>query len=140
MIEIISKKSSDTFKLGKEFSKKLKKGDIVAFYGGLGVGKTVFIKGVCKGLGINNDVVSPTFTIINEYTSNIKVFHIDFYRVDEISELSELGVEEYLYNNGICLIEWAEKIEVLLPEIKVDVKMDFVSGKNNWRRIRINKK
>ena len=95
MIEIISKKSSDTFKLGKEFSEKLKRGDIVAFYGGLGVGKTVFIKGICKGLGVNNDVISPTFTIINEYNAGIKIFHIDFYRIDEVNELSELGIEEY---------------------------------------------
>jgi tRNA threonylcarbamoyladenosine biosynthesis protein TsaE len=139
MTEIITKKPVETFLLGKRFSKQLKIGDVVCFYGGLGTGKTCFIQGVCKGLGIKNNVISPSFTIINEYSGDFIIYHIDFYRIEKIGELKELGFEEYLYNNGICLIEWADKVESFLPPNKIIVRMEFVKDKNNWRRIRIEK-
>lgn len=137
MIEIITKKPLQTYNLGVDFSRKLKAGDVVAFYGGLGVGKTYFIKGICRGLGIKDNVISPSFTIINEYTGNLKIYHIDFYRIEKVDELREIGIEEYLYNGGICLIEWADKVEFLLPPNKIDIKIDFIKSKKCWRRVRI---
>jgi len=137
MIEIITKKPLQTYNLGIDFSKKLKAGDVVAFYGGLGVGKTCFIKGICRGLGIKDDVISPSFTIVNEYTGDLKIYHIDFYRIEKVNELREIGIEEYLYNGGICLIEWADKVEFLLPPNKIDIKIDFIKIKKCWRRVRI---
>jgi len=137
MIEIITKKPLQTYNLGVDFSKKLKAGDVVAFYGGLGVGKTYFIKGICRGLGVKDNVLSPSFTIINEYTGDLKIYHIDFYRIEKVNELREIGIEEYLYNSGICLIEWADKVESLLPQNKIDIKIDFIKSKKCWRRVRI---
>ncbi|NVM03100.1 MAG: tRNA (adenosine(37)-N6)-threonylcarbamoyltransferase complex ATPase subunit type 1 TsaE [Candidatus Helarchaeota archaeon] len=137
MFETITQKPLQTYNLGIELSKKLKIGDVVAFYGGLGVGKTCFIKGICRGLGVKDNVISPSFTIINEYIGNFKVYHIDFYRIEKIDELRELGLEEYLYDDGICLIEWADKVEFLLPQNRINIKMDFINGKKSWRKVRI---
>ena len=137
MVVKITKKPSETYNLGVKFSKGLKRGDIIAFYGGLGAGKTHLIKGICKGLNVKNDVISPSFTIVNEYDADFKIYHIDFYRIETIDELGELGFEEYLYDDGICLIEWADKVEALLPERKIDVKMEFMEGLKNWRKVSI---
>jgi len=84
-----------------------------------------------------DNVISPSFTIINEYTGNLKIYHIDFYRIEKVNELREIGIEEYLYNSGICLIEWADKVEFLLPQNKIDIKIDFIKSKKCWRRVRI---
>ena len=139
MIEKITKKPSETFNLGVEFSRQLKVRDIVGFYGELGVGKTCFIKGVCKGLGVKGDVISPSFTIINEYKGDFRIYHLDFYRIEKVDDLRELGFEEYLYDDGICLIEWADRVDFLLPPEKIKVEMEFVKGEKNWRRVGIEK-
>ena len=124
MIEAVSKSPHQTFNLGKELSKNLKAGDVVAFYGDLGVGKTHFIKGVCRGLHVKETVVSPSFSIVNEYVGDYKVYHIDFYRIEKNNEIMELGIEEYLYNDGICLIEWAGRIESFLPKKRINVEIE----------------
>lgn len=137
MNEIITKGPDDTFNLGREFSSQLKSGDVVAFYGSLGTGKTCFIKGICDGLEVKETVISPSFTIINEYNGIFKVYHIDFYRISSIIELQEIGFEDILYDKGICLIEWADKVENVLPENRISVIMDFINEKNSWRRVQI---
>lgn len=99
--------------------------NIFAFYGKMGAGKTTFIKAICKALGVKDNVNSPTFTLINEYSSNrgFPIYHFDFYRINKLSEAYDIGAEEYFAGNGLCLIEWPEKIEEILPEdvIKVTI-------------------
>jgi tRNA threonylcarbamoyladenosine biosynthesis protein TsaE len=95
----------------------LEKYKVVLFNGSMGAGKTTLISTLCKNLGSNDDISSPTFSIVNEYISNIgKIYHFDFYRIENIEEAFDIGLEEYLYSNDYCFIEWAEKIEELLPK------------------------
>ncbi len=95
----------------------LDKYKVVLFNGSMGAGKTTLISTLCKNLGSNDDISSPTFSIVNEYISNIgKIYHFDFYRIENIEEAFDIGLEEYLYSDDYCFIEWAEKIEELLPK------------------------
>ena len=99
---------------------------IFAFYGKMGAGKTTFIQSVCKVLGTEDNVTSPTFALINEYKNaqSDSIFHFDFYRIKDIDEAFDLGYEDYLYSGNYCLIEWPEMIEPLLPENIVKVKIE----------------
>jgi tRNA threonylcarbamoyladenosine biosynthesis protein TsaE len=92
--------------------------NVLAFYGEMGAGKTTFIKAFCVALGVKETISSPTFSIVNEYLSATgrKIYHFDFYRIKDINEAFDMGYEEYLYSDALCLIEWPEKIEALLPE------------------------
>ena len=98
---------------------------VFAFYGKMGAGKTTFIQSVCKILGTDDNVTSPTFALINEYTTDKmdSIFHFDFYRIKDIEEAFDLGYEDYLYSGSYCLIEWPEMIEPILPEKIVKVKI-----------------
>lgn len=121
----------DTLQAGIEIGKAAKAGDIYTLSGDLGVGKTVFTKGVAIGLGINEPVNSPTFTIVQEYTEGrMNFYHFDVYRIGDVEEMEEIGYEDYFYGNGVCLIEWAELIEELLPDniIKIEIKKDLEKG------------
>ena len=99
---------------------------VVAFYGSMGAGKTTFIKAVCEALGVEDVITSPTFAIVNEYTSlttGDTIFHFDFYRIKKLEEVYDMGYEEYFYSGGLCFIEWPELVEGLLPEdtLKVNI-------------------
>ncbi len=119
-----TRSSAETLELGASFAKSLSPGDVVAISGNLGAGKTLFVSGVCKGLGITGAVTSPTFTMIHEYAApSCVVVHIDLYRVSSLHELRSLGVEEYFDDGHICLIEWAERAMELLPESHIRVKI-----------------
>lgn len=124
-MEFHTKSSEQTIELGKKIGAALKPGDILAFYGELGSGKTTMIKGIALGLGVKEqDIVkSPSFIMVNEYKGRCPIFHIDLYRVKNIEEIMSIGFDDYLYSNGVCLIEWAEKADNELPEkiIKVDI-------------------
>ena len=102
--------------------------NIFAFYGQMGAGKTTFIKAICRALGVEDDVNSPTFTIVNEYRSakGFPVYHFDYYRINNIGEAYDIGTDEYFGSDGICLIEWPEKIDEILPDdcFKVYVTVD----------------
>ena len=113
----VSRSASETRQLGRAFSNKLRKGSIVALYGTLGAGKTEFVKGVCTGLGVAEAMVnSPTFTLVNEYeTDALVIYHFDAYRLTSIQEFYELGCQDYFFGDGICLIEWPDRVEELLP-------------------------
>jgi tRNA threonylcarbamoyladenosine biosynthesis protein TsaE len=102
----------------REFLRQTQGVTVYAFYGRMGAGKTTFISAVCSVLGVGDEVASPTFTIVNEYRASdgTPVFHFDFYRIEKLSEVLDIGYEEYLDSGGICLMEWPEKIEELLPE------------------------
>jgi tRNA threonylcarbamoyladenosine biosynthesis protein TsaE len=111
-----TRSEGETIRLGAEFARTLAAGDIAACYGDLGSGKTSFIKGVCGGFGIQEHVSSPTFTIVNEYHSQaFPIYHFDFYRLNNIQELREIGFEDYISRkDGVCLIEWAEKVHGMI--------------------------
>jgi tRNA threonylcarbamoyladenosine biosynthesis protein TsaE len=114
----------ETIAAGQEFAGGLQPGDVLALSGELGTGKTRFTKGVCRGLGVHDDITSPTFVILNEYTGGrLPVYHFDFYRLRSLAELSEIGFEEYLYGDGICVIEWAELVKQKLPERRFDISL-----------------
>jgi tRNA threonylcarbamoyladenosine biosynthesis protein TsaE len=116
-----TRSEAETVQMGAEFSRQLQQGDVVALYGELGSGKTQFVKGICQGLDVSEYVTSPTFTIINEYHGRLRVYHFDFYRIESLEEIYDLGFEEYLDNASICVIEWAEVAEKLLPPKRYEV-------------------
>lgn len=120
-----------TIECGEQFAQQLKPGDVVALYGDLGSGKTHFIQGICKGLGVLEHVASPTFTLINEYEARgLNIYHFDFYRLTSAKEIRDIGFDEYAERGGICLIEWAEKAEELLPPHRYDVRMESADDPN----------
>ncbi len=107
----------DTFSLGEKLGKGVESGAVICVNGDLGAGKTVFTQGFAKGLGIDEPISSPTFTIVQEYhTGRIPLYHFDVYRIGDASELIDIGCEDYFFGNGVCLIEWACLIEDIIPE------------------------
>ena len=115
----------ETFALGKKIGEHARPGQIYTLNGDLGVGKTVFTQGVAAGLGIFEPICSPTFTIIQEYESGRLLFyHFDVYRIGDIEEMEEIGYDDYFFGQGICLIEWAELIEEILPRERIRVRIE----------------
>ena len=129
----------ETFSFGKWIGENALPGQVYTLVGDLGVGKTVFTQGVADGLGITEPVNSPTFTIIQEYESGrMPFYHFDVYRIGDIEEMEEIGYDDYFYGNGICLIEWANLIEEILPEqiIGITIEKDLEKG-FDYRRITV---
>jgi len=119
---IDSKNAEETFRLGYKFGADARRGEVYCLSGDLGVGKTVFTQGFAKGLGIDEPVNSPTFTIVQEYEGkNMPFYHFDVYRIGDPEEMEEIGYEDYFYGEGVCLIEWAELIEELLPKKRTHI-------------------
>ena len=117
-----SNSAEETYQLGEVLAGKAQRGEVYCLSGDLGVGKTVFTQGFAKGLGVPEDVNSPTFTIIQEYEGReMPFYHFDVYRISDIEEMEEIGYEDYFYGRGVCLIEWAELIEELLPKKRIQV-------------------
>lgn len=114
-LDFISHSEAQTHRLGARLAALLTPGDILALIGELGTGKTRWVQGVCQGLGVTEPVNSPTFTLVNEYQGQTPVYHIDLYRLTEASELLTFGLEDYLYSDGITLIEWADRALDFLP-------------------------
>ena len=118
--------SLDTIRdAAKDFAANMGDSRVFAFYGKMGAGKTTFIKALCRELGVEDVITSPTFAIVNEYTAagGNPVYHFDFYRIKKLEEVYDMGYEEYFYDGGLCLIEWPELIEELLPENAVRVNI-----------------
>lgn len=131
----------ETFELGKEIGESAQSGDVFTLEGDLGVGKTIFSKGLAYGLGVREDVVSPTFTIVQEYEDGrLPFYHFDVYRIGDVEEMDEIGYEDYIHGEGVCLIEWANLIEEILPEtrIRIVIEKDLEKG-FDYRKISINK-
>ena len=129
----------DTFSVGEQLAKEARPGEIYTLDGDLGVGKTIFTKGMARGLGIEEPVTSPTFTILQEYESGrLPLYHFDVYRIGDPEEMDEIGYEDYFYGQGICLIEWAGLIEELIPKeaVRICIEKNLEKGLD-YRRIRI---
>ena len=123
--------ADETFEVGKSLGSKAAPGQIICINGDLGVGKTVFTQGFAKGLEIHEPVNSPTFTIVQVYDDGkLPLYHFDVYRIGDPEEMYEIGYEEYFFGNGVCLIEWSDLIEELIPEeaVKVVIKKDLNKG------------
>ena len=127
----------ETFSVGQYYGERASAGEVVCLNGDLGVGKTVFVKGFAEGLGILEEVVSPTFTIIQIYESGrLPMYHFDVYRIEDEDEMEEVGYEEYFYAEGVTLIEWAIRIEDLIPENAVWITIEKEPEKGfDYRKI-----
>ncbi len=136
---IESKSPEDTFQLGMELARNAVPGQVFTLTGDLGVGKTVFTQGFAKGLGIEEPVSSPTFTIVQVYESGrLPFYHFDVYRIGDVEEMDEIGFDDYVMGDGVSLIEWANLIEEILPEhrTKVTIEKDLQQG-FDYRKITI---
>lgn len=130
---------AETKRAGYEIGCRVKPGSIYALYGDLGVGKTVFTKGLAEGLGIKEDVNSPTFTILQIYEDGrIPLYHFDVYRIGDPEEMEEIGYEDYFFGQGVCLVEWANLIDELMPKETVSIRIEKNPEKGfDYRRITI---
>ena len=133
MLKIKTNSEEETIKLGKKLGSKLNAGDIVCLQGDLGTGKTSFAKGICAGLGVTAPVTSPTYKMVNEYRGDLKVNHLDLYRIHKEEELYDLGFEEYIYGDGVTIIEWPDKAGSLMPDNYLDINF---KGHGDKREIR----
>ena len=127
-----------TKEIAQDFAKTLKSGDVVCMYGDLGAGKTEFVRAMAQEFGITDYITSPTFTIVNEYKGTLDLYHFDVYRIADSDEMYEIGYDEYIDGDGICVIEWAELIEDILPphRYNVTINKDLANGES-YRKITI---
>lgn len=130
MIKIISQSEQETRDIGKKIADKLKKGDVLCMAGDLGAGKTTLTKSIAKHLEIEDYVTSPTFTIINEYQGRLPIYHFDVYRIEDIEDMYEIGYEDYFYGEGICIVEWANLIEPLIPTNSIWIRIEHGEKEN----------
>jgi tRNA threonylcarbamoyladenosine biosynthesis protein TsaE len=138
-MQITSGSVSDTLRLGRHIARNLRKGDIICLCGDLGSGKTVLAKGIAEGLGIEKkEVVSPTFIIMREYDGRLPMYHFDLYRLRDAGEMTGLGYEEYFFDNGVSVIEWAERLGGLTPASYLKIKIKVTAEK--MRRITLTAK
>ncbi len=137
-IDFLSNNFEQTLRLGKKISAQLKAGDIVCLFGDLGSGKTTFVKGLAQGLGIEADVVnSPTFVLLNVHEGKLPLYHFDLYRLEDVKEILALGYEEYFYGEGITVVEWAERLETLMPKKYVRVELSHRGEEKRLIKIRL---
>ncbi|NMB28243.1 MAG: tRNA (adenosine(37)-N6)-threonylcarbamoyltransferase complex ATPase subunit type 1 TsaE [Tissierellia bacterium] len=124
MARMVLKGLKDTEEFGERLGSLLQGGDVLSLIGDLGAGKTTLTKSIGKGLGVEDYITSPTFTLINEYKGRVWVYHFDVYRLEDEEDLLDLGYEDYFYSNGVTIIEWADKIKNILPENRIDIKIE----------------
>ncbi len=131
----VSESLEDTQAVAQRIADMLVSGDVLCMYGDLGAGKTAFVKGLAKGLGINDHITSPTFTIVNEYFGRLKLYHFDVYRIADPDEMYEIGYEEYVYGDGVSVIEWPQLIDEILPEKRYNITITKDYDKHEDYRI-----
>lgn len=130
----------ETENVASFFAKSLKKGDVICLNGDLGVGKTLFVQGLVKALGVKEPISSPTFTIVNCYSGDFNIYHFDVYRIEDCDEMYEIGYEEYVYGDGITIIEWPCRIKEILPKNRYDIFINKDYQKHeDYREIEIKK-
>ena len=132
---LVSRSPEETQAIGERLGARLGPGAVIACTGELGAGKTCFLQGLARGLGVTTDVTSPTFVLINEYRGRLPVYHLDAYRTGSLTELAELGIEEMLYGAGVTVVEWADKLLPLLPAGTIHVRISGLGDEP--REIRI---
>jgi len=120
-MRVVSRSAQETQALGERLGAQLGRGDVVACIGPLGAGKTCFLQGLARGLGVVTDVTSPTFVLVNQYRGRLPVYHVDAYRTGSLTELLDLGLEEMFHGEGVTVVEWADKLLPLLPPRTVTV-------------------
>lgn len=133
MQEFETSSPSETEALGEKIASKLKPGNVLALFGGMGAGKTALTRGIARGLGIAEGVSSPTFALVHEYTGRLTVYHFDMYRVESWDDLYSTGFFDYLDSNGVLVVEWSENIENALPE--ESIRVHLCQGKSENKRI-----
>ena len=126
-LEIVSNSAEETRKIGMKLGKLAASGDVILLVGSLGAGKTCLTQGIARGLGINEYTASPSFVLVREHRGKLPLYHIDLYRLDRIEEVAQLGLDDYLYGNGVCVVEWADKGLSVLPEEHLLIEMQIVS-------------
>ena len=137
-MEYLSRSEADTEDLGRRLAAALSPGAVVAYRGGLGMGKTAFTRGLARGLGYQGRVTSPTFTIVNEYEGEgLPLFHFDMYRLTGAGDLFDIGWEDYLDRGGVCAVEWSERVEEALPPDAVTVTIARSPREEGWRSITV---
>jgi len=137
MEEYLSHSAEETEELGEALAQRLRPGDVVAYRGDLGAGKTAFTRGLARGLGCTGRVTSPTFTIVNEYEGRVPLFHFDMYRLDGEDDLFDIGWEDYLGRDGVCAVEWSERAAGALPPETIYVSIYRCAESDAWRCINI---
>ncbi|MEJ8552694.1 tRNA (adenosine(37)-N6)-threonylcarbamoyltransferase complex ATPase subunit type 1 TsaE [Tepidibacter sp. Z1-5] len=125
MEKIYLKNEQETSEIGYRLGQLLNKGDVVCLIGDLGAGKTTITKSIAKALEVDDYITSPTFTIVNEYDGKYPLYHFDVYRISSSEDMYEIGFEEYLYGDGICIIEWANLIEDILPDEYINIELNY---------------
>lgn len=125
---ILTNSEAETIREGEKLGCCLEPGSLVALQGGLGAGKTAFVRGLARGLGVESVITSPTFTIVNEHPGRIPLFHFDMYRIRGESELFDIGWDEYLERSGVCVVEWSEMIPNAIPPDAVTVRIENLGG------------
>ena len=136
-MEYISHSERETEQIAFELAQRLTPGTVLAYQGGLGMGKTAFTRGLAKGLGYEGRVTSPTFTIVNEYLGRVPLFHFDMYRLEDAEELFDIGWEDYLDRGGVCAVEWSERVPEALPPDTLWVRLERCAEDENWRKITV---
>jgi tRNA threonylcarbamoyladenosine biosynthesis protein TsaE len=135
-MELIVATVDETYKIGELLGALVNSGDIICLIGDLGTGKTHLAKGIAKGLGIDDHITSPTFTIVNEYTGRLKLNHFDVYRVNDPDEIEAIGFDEYIFSDGVSIIEWANYIEELIPPANLTITIEKLANlSDNHRKI-----
>lgn len=136
-MQYCSHSEQETEKIGEQLGIRLRPDCVLAFRGGLGMGKTAFTRGLARGLGCTGRVTSPTFTIVNEYAGRIPLFHFDMYRLPDADALFDIGWEDYLSRGGVCAVEWSERVGGALPEDTIWVTISRHPEQDGWRLITI---
>ena len=134
MRNVIIRDETETKKFATDVAQTLKKGDVIALVGDVGTGKTTLSKYIAEALGITETITSPTFTIVQEYHSGrLPLYHFDVYRVDDIEEMYRIGYEEYFYGEGVCIVEWADIVEEIIPEYAKVIFIEY--GEDEGERL-----
>ena len=130
---VCTRSVEETEQLAASFARKLRRGDVVALYGGLGAGKTAFVRGLAKGLHATSEVSSPTFALVHEYDADIPICHFDMYRIRSMDDLYSTGFFDYLESGGVLVIEWSENIASYLPENAKTIRLEYGDAENERR-------
>lgn len=135
VLELVSPGPEATRQIGARLARRLAAGDTIFLLGNLGAGKTCLVQGIALGLGISEYAVSPSFVLVRELYGDLPLYHVDLYRLDHIEEIADLGLDDYFYGSGVCVVEWAEKGAAVLPAERLEVRIDYLS--DSERRLRL---